>query len=181
MVGWWLAALLQLGRAEWWLRLPAVLAPFLLAWGAWWLLRGEGEGDEERARFAALLTLLQPTHVWNVLITTDTPVVVFSFLSVLAYVHGCRRAGCAQSLLWHALAGALLGLAFLGKYFAALLGFAFAAHVLFVRRDRGRWWPFVALTLCALARPGLEPVVEQRTLLGECRFQFLQPAGQVRV
>ena len=102
MVGWWLAALLQLGRAEWWLRLPAVLAPFLLAWGAWWLLRGEGEGDEERARFAALLTLLQPTHVWNVLITTDTPVVVFSFLSVLAYVHGCRRAGRTQSLLWHA-------------------------------------------------------------------------------
>lgn len=153
MVGWWLAALLQLGRAEWWLRLPAVLAPFLLAWGAWWLLRGEGEGDEERARFAALLTLLQPTHVWNVLITTDTPVVVFSFLSVLAYVHGCRRAGRTQSLLWHALAGVLLGLAFLGKYFAALLGFAFAAHVLFVRRDRGRWGPFVALTLCALLGP----------------------------
>ena len=34
MVGWWRAALLQLGRAEWWLRLPAVLAPFLLAGGA---------------------------------------------------------------------------------------------------------------------------------------------------
>jgi hypothetical protein len=33
MVGWWLAALLAVGRAQWWLRLPEILLPFLLAWG----------------------------------------------------------------------------------------------------------------------------------------------------
>ncbi len=137
MVGWWLAALLPFGRAEWWLRLPALVLPFVLAWGAWSLLRarpaaaGAGAERDERARLAALLVLLQPADVWNVLITTDTPVVLFSLLSVLAYVEGVRRA----SLAWHALAGLLLGAAFLGKYFAALLGFAFAAHALFARRD----------------------------------------------
>ncbi|HEX5803735.1 MAG TPA: glycosyltransferase family 39 protein [Azospira sp.] len=146
MVGWWLAGLLPFGRAEWWLRLPALLLPFVLAGGAWSLLRAQ---SAERARLAALLTLLQPADVWNVLITTDTPVVLFSLLSVLAYVQGMRRA----SLSWHALAGLLLGAAFLGKYFAALLGFAFAAHLLFARRDRGRFAMLAALTVCALAGP----------------------------
>ncbi|MFC5302434.1 ArnT family glycosyltransferase [Azospira restricta] len=146
MIGWWLAGLLPFGRAEWWLRLPALLLPFVLAWGAWSLLRAQGE---ERARLAALLVLLQPADVWNVLVTTDTPVVLFSLLSVLAYLRGMRRA----SLAWHAAAGLLLGLAFLGKYFAALLGVAFAAHLLFARRDPGRFALLAALTACALLGP----------------------------
>ncbi len=146
MVGWWLVALLQLGRAEWWLRLPALLLPFVLAWGAWFMLRAQGEA---RARYAALLVLLQPVDVWNVLITTDTPVILFSFLSVLAYVTGARRASSG----WHVAAGLLLTAAFLGKYFAALLGFAYFAHVVFARRDRGRWAQFAALTAAALLGP----------------------------
>lgn len=146
MVGWWLAALLPFGHAAWWLRLPAVLLPFVLAWGAWWLLRPQ---DETRARFAALLTLLQPVDVWNVLITTDTPVILFSLLSALAYVTGQRRASTG----WHALAGLLLTAAFLGKYFAALLGVAYLLHVALVRRDRGRWAQFAVLTLAALLGP----------------------------
>lgn len=152
MVGWWLAALLAVGRAEWWLRLPSVLLPFVLAWCAWWLVRQaedrQGE-NRERALLAALLTLLQPADVWNVLITTDTPVVYLSLASVLVYVQAQRRA----SLPLHALAGLLLGMAFLGKYFAALLGFAYAAHFLLVRRDRSRWWHFAVLTAIALIGP----------------------------
>ena len=87
--------------------------------------------------------------MWNVLITTDTPVVLFSFLSVLAYVQGLRR----RSVVWHVAAGLLLGMAFLGKYFAALLGFAYAAHVLLGRRDGARWLQFSALTVAALLGP----------------------------
>lgn len=146
MVGWWLAALLHFGRAEWWLRLPSLLLPFILAWGAWALLRPQGE---ERARYAAALTLLQPVDVWNVLITTDTPVILFSFLSLLAYLRGMARGSAG----WHAFAGLLLGGAFLGKYFAALLGIAYAVHVLCVRRDRGRWLQLALLTAAALAGP----------------------------
>ncbi len=146
MIGWWLAGLLPFGRAEWWLRLPSVLLPFLLAAGAWHLLR---QVSVERARLAALLVLLQPADVWNVLITTDTPVVLFSMLAVLAYVQGMRSASTG----WHAIVGLLLGAAFLGKYFAALLGFAFAAHILFVRRDRGRFSMLLVLTVCALLGP----------------------------
>lgn len=120
MVGWWLTGLLAIARAEWVLRLPVLLLPMVLAWGSWWLVRPHGA---DRARVAAVLVLLQPVNVWNVLITTDTPVILFSMLSVLAYVAAVRADGWQRrSLAWHALAGALLGLAFLGKYFAALLG-----------------------------------------------------------
>jgi hypothetical protein len=151
MVGWWLSALLTISRAEWFLRLPSILLPLILAWGAWWLVRTHGA---ERARLAALLILLQPANVLNVLITTDTPVILFSFLSILAYVAALRSEQQSRlALLWHALAGALLGLAFLGKYFAALLGMAYLVHVLFIRRDAGRWPGFALLLFAALPAP----------------------------
>ena len=150
MVGWWLTALLSISRSEWFLRLPAVLLPLLLAVAAGWMVRPYGA---ERSRLAALLVLLQPVNVWNVLITTDTPVILFSMLSCVAYVAGLRCAIVSRRLIWHAAAGGLLGLAFLGKYFAALLGFAYLAHLLFVRRDSGRWAGFALLLVAALPAP----------------------------
>ena len=150
MVGWWLTGLLAVSRAEGFLRLPAVLLPLALAWAAWWLARPRGV---EKARWAALLVLWQPANVWNVLITTDTPVILFSMLSILAYVLALRTTVPGLRLAGQALAGGLLGLAFLGKYFAALLGFAYLAHLLFVRRDAGRWLGFALLLGAALPAP----------------------------
>ena len=77
MVGWWLAGLLAISRAEWVLRLPALLLPLALAWASWHLVRPHGTA---RASGAVLLVLLQPANVWNVLITTDIPVILFSLL-----------------------------------------------------------------------------------------------------
>ena len=147
MVGWWLSGLLAWSRAEWALRLPATLLPLVLAAGGWWLVRPYGAA---RARWAAVLIVLQPANVWNVLITTDTPLIFFSWLSVLAYVAALRSPGRAAALGWHAVAGALLGLAFLGKYLAALLGFAYVVHVLFVRRDGVRRAGFLLLLAASL-------------------------------
>ncbi|MBV5276854.1 glycosyltransferase family 39 protein, partial [bacterium] len=68
----------------------------------------------------------------------------------------------SASLLGYAAAGALLGLAFLGKYFAALLGIAYFAHLLFTRREIGdkgnrggqrRWAGFAVLLAAALPAP----------------------------
>ncbi|MFZ4535304.1 ArnT family glycosyltransferase [Propionivibrio sp.] len=151
MVGWWLSGLLSISRDEWFLRLPVLVLPLILAGGGWWLVRPHGS---ERARMAALLILLQPVNVWNVLITTDTPVILFTMLSLLAYVAALRADPRSRRVLvWHAVAGALLGLAFLGKYFAALLGIAYLAHVLFIRRDAARWAGFALLLVAALPAP----------------------------
>ena len=146
MLGWWLAGLLQIGQAEWILRLPSTLLPLAIAGSIWWLVAPYGR---ERGQFAALLVLLQPAQVWNVLITTDTPLVFFSVLSVLAYVAGMR----STKPHWYALSGLLLACAFLSKYFAVLLGIAMFAHLLFARRDPQRWQAMALLLLCALPAP----------------------------
>jgi len=142
MVGWWLSALLPLGQAEWWLRLPAYAMTSFIAWAIYRLLR-DGLG-EERAVLAGLLYLLAPVNIVNVLISTDTPLILFSFLSALALQRALQR----ESYRWFVYAGALLGLAFLAKYFAVLLGLAYGAYLLLVRPSRRN---LVGLSLLFLA------------------------------
>ena len=120
MVGWLLAPLAAVSDAPWLLRLPAVLLPAAVALMAHGALRAWFGRDEDTARLAALAILLVPMNVWNVLITTDTPLVFFSAASLLVFAQAARRDSAAGFLA----AGVLLGLAFLSKYFAVLLGLA---------------------------------------------------------
>lgn len=152
MVGWWLAALLQVSQSTVWLRLPSILAPAAIAVGMVAVVRGlaGGGADAERAAYAgALAWLLVPVQVLNVLITTDTPLVLFSTASMAAFALAVRRDAAA----WYAAAGMLLGLAFLSKYFAVLVGFAyvvFAAASSLARDGSGaRAWRGVAIVVAA--------------------------------
>ena len=123
MVGWMLAPLVALSSAEWWLRLPAILLPAALALLVRHALTAWFGREEETADLAGLAVLLVPMNVWNVLVTTDTPLALFSVASLLAFAR--------QRFL---LAGVLLGLAFLSKYFAVLLGLAYLAWAIAARR-----------------------------------------------
>ena len=124
MVGWMLAPLVALADAGWVARLPAVLVPALAALGVRAaLLRWFGR-DEDTASLAALAVLLLPMNVWNVLVTTDTPLLLFSVASMLAFARAVQQG----SQRWFFASGVLLGLAFLSKYFAVLLGLAFLVH-----------------------------------------------------
>lgn len=127
MIGWWLAAQLTLGQAAWWLRMTSVLQPFVLAAAVLFMLpRIWPNLDEERRWWAALFTLLAPAAVWNVLITTDTPLVYFSVFSGLAWLRARRD----YSFAWYFLSGVFLAGAVLSKYFVALLGFAYLIDTL---------------------------------------------------
>jgi hypothetical protein len=136
MVGWWLAALLPVGDAAGWLRLPAILQPALLALAVRWALpRLWPAVDPERRDWIALLVLLAPVNVWNVFITTDTPLVYFGVMSGLAWLRAAQeRPG--DGLRWYLLSGALLAGAVLSKYFVAFLGFAYLVDVLRRRSAR---------------------------------------------
>lgn len=150
MVGWWLALLLKFGHSEWWLRLPVILQPAILAWMTARLLRHR---DDTIAWGAALLVLLAPGNVWNVLITTDTPLVYFSVLSGYAWLLARRAEAADESpWRWYLLSGlGLLG-AVLSKYFVALLGFAYLVDTL-VRPGKRK---FAGLLLVyAMTLPGL--------------------------
>ena len=124
MIGWLLAPLVALSDAPWLLRLPAVVMPALVALAVRGALSAWFATGEERASLAGLAVLLVPMNVWNVLVTTDTPLMLFSVASVLAFARGVQR----DSSGWFLGAGVLLGLAFLSKYFAVLLGLAFLAY-----------------------------------------------------
>lgn len=131
MIGWWLAGLLTVSDAAWWLRLPALLLPGALALATARVLRPYGETG---AWGGAILVLLAPADVWNVFITTDTPLIYFSFFSALAFLRAARD----DEPRFYALAGLLLAGAVLSKYFAALLGFAYLLHAV-IRPSRRKW------------------------------------------
>lgn len=134
MVGWMLAPLAALSDSPWLLRLPAVLVPPLVALGLWLALRrgyvSENARDEDTANLAALLVLLVPMNVWNVLVTTDTPLVLFSVASLLVFARAAEKGSNGLFLA----SGILLGLAFLSKYFAVLLGLAYLVWAIASKR-----------------------------------------------
>ncbi len=149
MIGWWLAAQLQLGEAVWWLRLTSVLQPFVGAFAvAFMMPRVWPEVDDTRRWWAALFSLLAPAAVWNVLITTDTPLICFSVLSGLAWLRARRD----DDLRWYFLSGVFLCGAVLSKYFVAFLGFAYLIDVLW-RPSRKKFGGLAITYLCML--PGL--------------------------
>jgi 4-amino-4-deoxy-L-arabinose transferase-like glycosyltransferase len=124
MVAWLHAAALAFSQSAVVLRLPSILAPAIIAVGMVALVRalaGRGPEADRIAYAGATAWLLVPVQVLNVLITTDTPLLVFSTASMGAFALAVRR----DSAAWYAAAGAALGLAFLSKYFAVLVGFAY--------------------------------------------------------
>jgi 4-amino-4-deoxy-L-arabinose transferase-like glycosyltransferase len=152
MVGWMLSALLQVSQATLWLRLPTVLLPPLITLGMLALIGALAGSNAEGKRIAyagALAWLLVPAQVVTVLVTTDTPLIVFSALAMGAFTVAVRR----DSTAWYAAAGVALGLAFLSKYFALLVGLAFAVFAMASSLTRDplapRLWRGVAVTLLA--------------------------------
>ena len=140
MVGWWLAALLTVSDTEWWLRLPIILQPAVLSFAVAHVLRRRGAAI---AWGTASVVLLAPADLWNVLITTDTPLVYFSFFSALAFIRAARD----DDWRYYLLSGLLLAGALLSKYFAVLLGLAYFFHAL-VRPTRKKW---LGLVVCFAA------------------------------
>lgn len=143
MIGWLLYVMRGISNAPWVLRLPVTLLPFALAGGVYYVLR---RADETRAALAALAFLLLPPNVWAVLITTDTPLIFFSFASALAFWLGLVRRAPA----WQALAGVFLGLAFLSKYFAVLLGLAYVVYAVSSPRGQRDWRGLALVVVCSL-------------------------------
>jgi 4-amino-4-deoxy-L-arabinose transferase-like glycosyltransferase len=132
MIGWLLAPLAAVSEAPWLMRLPALLAPPLAALGAWLALRAWFAREEDTANLAALAVLLMPMNVWNVLVTTDAPLAVFSVASLLVFARAAQQGSNGLFVA----AGVLLGLAFQSKYLAVLLGLAYLAWAIASRNPR---------------------------------------------
>lgn len=129
MVAWFLKAMLYFGHSELILRLPAVLSTIFIGIGIFLLLR---KLDEKKAYIASALFLVSPVNLLYIPISTDTPVILFAFVSG-CFMYLARE---KDSYAHYALSGAFLGMAFLSKYFAALLGFAYLVYFLITPKSR---------------------------------------------
>jgi len=127
MTGWWIWVTLLIDQSPLIIRLPAIVGPILIAL----LMRGFlRRVDQKTANLAAVLFLLSPLNVLNVLMTTDTPIFILSLISGWFVWRAERGASKVNYLL----AGLFLGAAFFSKYFAVLLGLSYAVYFLFRRR-----------------------------------------------
>ncbi len=151
MAGWFLTAMLAIADAPLWLRLPQILITTLIGWSIYLLIRRQ---HESMATMAAVLYLLAPVNVLGVMMTTDTPLLLWAFFSAVFFYFAQRH----DKRGWYLLSGLFLGLAFFSKFFAGLLGIAYVLYVLlFVRRGIKPWlgllWvvvgtlPFIGLNL----------------------------------
>jgi 4-amino-4-deoxy-L-arabinose transferase-like glycosyltransferase len=109
--------------------------------------------QQEAAYWTGALFLTLPfTWALNV-VTTDTPLILFLFISGYCFMRGVL----SGRTLWHVASGAFLGLALLSKYFAGLLAIAYFVYFAFFVRSRRGWLqllliavstlPFVAINL----------------------------------
>ena len=152
MVG-WLIALMRatLGDSVLAVRLPAVLLPLGLGAALWWALK---PFDAVRAAWAVLLFWLAPLNWLYALITTDTPLILWSVLSAAALMRAEQRARLDRAAYGlYALSGVFLGCAFLSKYFSVVLGLTYLVYFSFYRRERLAGLGL--LVVCALPGPAI--------------------------
>ncbi len=149
MVGWWLAAMLQVSDHPVWLRLPSILVTTLIGWMIYRIVLPRGKTN---AVIAAGLYWLTPVHLLAPLITTDVPLIFFAFLSGVCFYKAQRH----DKRSWYLLSGLMLGLAFYSKFFAGMLGIAYVLYIiLFVRRGIKPYVGIVFIVLGTLPFIGL--------------------------
>ncbi len=143
MIGWLLHLLTRLGSSDLLMRVPAILFSSLIGVGIYLVLRPY---DRVKAALTGMFFTLSPINVLNVLVTTDAPLLLFTFLSGYFFF----RARQDDSTGYYALSGTMLGLAFLSKYFSVLLGFAYLVYFLATKKTRKRTSGLAVLFLCII-------------------------------
>ena len=148
-VGWILAALLTVSDATWWLRLPSTLLPVFLSYGIYHILNRQQ--SFKVAVIVSLTFLVAPVNIINIFITTDTPLVLFSFISAWYFYNAITSLSDKKNgTKFFVLAGLFLGLAFLSKYFAVLLGVAYGLYIVLFHRNRRGYTGLLLILLMVL-------------------------------
>lgn len=143
MVAWLIKLFLPLGQTEVTVRLPVILANLTISVLIYQLLLPV---NARIAYLSFLCYLLFPLSLINIFITTDSPLILFSFLSAYFLQRGISQ-NCTR---YYALSGLFLGLAFYSKYFAVLLGIAYLVLFASDIRLRKNWKSGLLLLACAL-------------------------------
>jgi hypothetical protein len=140
---WILHGLLSLGRSPLLLRLPTIVVMDVIAIILYLLLRPY---DRHRAYLASVLVLVCPLNTAFFMISTETPLMLASFSSASLLFLAEKRGRYA----FYVLSGLCLGLAFLSKYLAVLLGLSYLVFFVSMPASRRRWRGFALLAVASL-------------------------------
>jgi len=151
MVGWFLSLMLLFSDATVWLRMPGILMFSFMGVVIYRVLKS-AQVDESKAAFAAILFLLAPLNLLAVLITTDTPLILWSFISAIYFYQAQKQDAWTKYLL----AGFFLGLAFYSKFFAGLLGLAYFFYIVFFVYNKRGIKPYLGIAIVLL---GVAPFI----------------------
>lgn len=144
LLGWLLHAMLLLSDNLLWLRMPAIILSLLIAWG---LVKVLKDFDRDKAYLTATIFLLSPIAVLFVLISTDVPLIFFTFFSVICLYFAIKK---TDNLFYYFLSGLCLGLAFFSKYFAVLIALAYLIFYLIQPKTVKRTLGFAVVFLCVI-------------------------------
>ena len=148
LIGWLLWSMSSVSGSIVWFRMVTLVAGLVATWGVYHLARDRY--SEQGARLAAVLFALSPSSLWLVFISNDAPLLIFLVLSVVAFYKADRD----SNHLWSWVSGVLLGLAFLTKYLAVIVGIGYLVYALLDRRKE-------RLRHVALVLAGVLPFVIQ--------------------
>lgn len=143
-IGWFLWPFLKLSLSPVMLRLPCTLVTSIIGLSIYLLLR---RYDDRRALLLAILFFISPLNLLGIIITTDIPLILFSFLSGVFLFLAIRE---NDHLGFYLLSGVCLGIAFFSKYFAVLLALAYFCYFLVSQKSWKRTFGFVIVFLCVL-------------------------------
>jgi len=129
LIGWLNHISLYLGENRIVLRLPTIIFGIIIGLVLYQFLK---KTDKNKAQMVSILFWLSPFNLLNVIITNDSPLIFFTFLSGLFFFLGFEK----KHFQYFLFSGLFLGLAFSSKYFAVLSAFAYLFYVLFFQRNR---------------------------------------------
>lgn len=143
MVGWLLYLLNGISSHPLSIRFFTVLLWSLIGLGLVDLIRRIDTKRESEAWWLGSLFLLLPfTWALNI-VTTDTPLIFFVFLSGYCFV----RATLSGRTPWYVACGVFLGCGLLSKYFAGLLALAYFAYLC---RSPRNWPKLILIAACSV-------------------------------
>jgi hypothetical protein len=143
MVGWLLYVLNSVSAHPLSIRFFTVLLWSLIALGLVDLIRRLDQTRESEAWWLGSLFLLLPFSWALNIVTTDTPLIFFVFLSGYCFVRGNLSGRTA----WYIACGVFLGCGLLSKYFAGLLALAYFAYLC---RSPRNWPKLVLIAACSV-------------------------------
>lgn len=146
-VGWVLYLLGQVSDSLVWYRLFAFVSAIILAYVIYKLVRLSNETSEKTALWVALAFFVSPISLMFVVTANDTVLVLFSILGLYFFAKALQ----GQKWLDVLLAGLLLGMAFLSKYFAAFMLIGLILYALWLWRHINLKQLFVMVFIVLLA------------------------------